>query len=233
MQPRDLILGAYVLLVPTAATIFSDFVQEGRLAIRWFLLISWVVSAVVIVVDQTKRNDRSDKAFESVDKLTVEKRMSLQQQAKDARDSSIELFLTKGSWFKKKWEWTVYIYDPETDLLSPFWPAPETDAQAELITFPPGKGATGQAWADDVIIVRNGDEVHDSTHGLTLEQQEHFAKRNAVVATPIYADTKKIGVLAGITNDDNREFDVNKEQSHLARAATIIGTLLTTLNTDP
>ncbi len=233
LQLRDLLLGAYVLLVPTAATIFSDAVQDGPLAIRWILLVSWVVSAVVIVVDQAKRNERSDKTFETVDKLTADTRSRLQQQAEDARDTSIERFLTQDYWFKKKWEWTIYIYDHETELLSPIWPAPETGEQAQLISFAPGKGATGQAWKDGITIVRNGTEVHDATHGLTREQQEHFAKRHAVVATPIYADTQKIGVLAGITNDDNREFDAKKDQSHLARTATIIGTLLTSLNTDP
>lgn len=232
LRRQDLALAAFVLAVPTAATIFANALQSAPAWVRWLLMISWVLAAAFIVTDQVQRNKRSDESIDNFNSLTDTTRVRLKRQADDARAAAFDGFLKPDYWFPRKWNWTVYLYDEETHLLSPFWPASENPKAAALISFAPGNGATGQAWQQEETVVRSGSEVHDATHGLSLEQQEHFKDKLSVVATPIWANTRKIGVLAGIAADANRHFDAEKERSHLARTATILGTLITTLNTD-
>ena len=236
IAPRKLLelaSAAHVLLVPTAATVFSDAVQKWSTLSKSLLMASWVVAAGYLVYDQVSRNIRSDGTYDAIDKLAVETRVRLRRQAADARDAAFQGFLTPDYWFPRKWSWTVYLYDEESELLSPTWPAPKDQDAAALISFASGNGATGLAWADEVTVVRTGSEVHDGTHGLNDEQQAHFKNRQAVVATPIWADTDKIGVLAGIADDVDELFnDDQARRAQLERTATILGTLLTTLKAD-
>ena len=131
-----------------------------------------------------------------------------------------------------KWDWTIYVFDSEVDRLVPIWPHEPESAQAALVSFAPGNGASGQAWSNEQVVVRVGEEVADATHGLTREQQDHFANRRSVVATPIWADDSKIGVLAGICDDEDRQFEREADRSHVQTTATIIGTLIESLRSD-
>ena len=228
---RDIVFAAYALFVPTAATIFASGVANWPAWARWALLVSWLVAAGFFIYDQADRNQRSDETFDQVAGMTNDTHDRLKRQAEDAREASFEAFLTVDYWFPRKWNWTVYLYDEDTNELSPAWPAPASTEEGKLISFAPGKGATGQAWEGEVTVVRTGSEVHDATHGLSAEQQRHFEERQSVVATPIWSDTRKIGILAGITDDEDRRFDEAEKRSHLERTATILGTLLTTLRT--
>jgi len=134
---------------------------------------------------------------------------------------------------KSKYDWTVFVYDDERDLLVPWWPAPDPAADVDLLTvqsFQPGKGATGEAWSNRQTIVRTGAAVHNGSHGLTEAQQAHFAGRNTVVATPIYDDDDDlIGVLAGIRDEVDLTYDNTNDRYTLEATASVIGTLLVTL----
>lgn len=229
VRQRDLAAGALVLLIPTFATIYSSIVGQWPLAARHVLFGVWIVSACLIVYDQVLRNERSDRSLGALDRLTSEKAKRVKHLADQAREASLRALLTPDLWFPRKWDWTVYSFDEHLGVLAPIWPSDMGAERAQLISFAPGNGATGQAWLDEETIVRVGQEVHDGTHGLTAAQQHHFAHRRSVVATPIWADDEKIGVLAGTCADEDRAFESEQLRSHVRQTATVLGTVLWSL----
>lgn len=227
---RDFSSAAFVVLVPTLATVYAEWVKDWAGWQRHVLFSAWMLAAGILVVDQVRRNSRSDRSFDALDDLTADERQQQRQLALDARAATMRAFLTPDFWFPRKWDWTVYLYDETIDMLTPLWPHDANSEQGKTVSFAPGRGATGQAWRDEETVVRVGPEVHDGSHGLTDRQQAHFSKRNSVVATPIWSDKQKMGVLAGIADDYDRQFENEESRSHLQRTATIIGTLLATLS---
>ena len=213
-------MGVLVLGVPTFATVFATDVSKFPGWLKWLLIVLWLAAAILVVVTGVRR----DRGIEKINAETIAQR---ERRREEALDAALRGLLHPDREFSMKWEWTVYIDDADREVLTPAWPRPDGDTAAK--EFPYGLGATGQAWEYERTIVRTGAEVHDDTHGLTAAQQDYFKEHNQVVATPIWADDQKFGVLTGIRKDPSREFDSPKDQRHLAAVATAIGTLLKAL----
>lgn len=107
-----------VVLIPTAATIYADWVQALTPAWRHAAFLCWLAAAALIVVDQLRRDERSDRSLAAFESLTDEKRQQLRQLALQSQESVFRSFLTPDLWFPRKWEWTVYVHDPTIDRLT-------------------------------------------------------------------------------------------------------------------
>lgn len=221
LRSRDAVAAFSALAIPTVATVFASDLEDWPGLAKWFTLVLWTLSAGVLVGETLRRDRKIDQATTAL----VQKR---ERRRNEAVDMALRRIFVGELELPRKWDWTVYIYDSEQDLLVPAWPTPDpADARSELKAFEPGQGATGQAFKNRQVIVRLGDEVHDGTHGLTDAQQTYFARRNAVVAAPIYGDDDSvIGVLAAIADDADDYFDRAKNRQQLGATATVVGTLL-------
>lgn len=223
LQSRVVVAAFGALAIPTVATIFASDLEDWPGWTKWLLLAGWTACACLLVSDTLRRDQKIDQATTAV----IQQR---ERRRNEAIDMALRRIFVGELELPRKWDWTVYLYDSEQDLLVPVWPIPDP-ADAELFevkAFTPGKGATGQAFENRQVIVRLGDEVHDGTHGLTEAQQAYFASRNAVVAAPIYADDDNtvIGALAAITDDADDYFDRPKNRHQLEATAAVVGTFL-------
>lgn len=223
---RDVVAALGALAVPTFATIYASDIEDWPGCAKAGLMIIWLLCAVILAVDTAQRDDRIKQATSSV----IQQR---ERRRNEAIDMALRRIFTSKLELPRKWDWTVYVFDDEKGVLLPAWPRPDpaNEEQSDVKVFAPGKGATGQAYSAGQTIVRLGVEVHDGTHGLTEAQQEYFASRNAVVATPIFADDDKtvIGVLAAIADDADDYFDQPANQQQLRATANVVGTLMETL----
>lgn len=230
LKGRDLLAALGALAVPTVATIFATDVAGWPWWPKWLLLILFAVAATVLVVDGLRRDRSIEQNIERTADVLVQQR---RRQRNVAMDMAFRRMFNVGKIeLRRKYDWTVFVFDDAQQLLVPVWPIPDP-ADAELFTvkaFEPGKGATGQAWRNKQTIVRTGAEVHNDAHGLSIEQQRYYAGRNTVVATPIFDDDDDlIGVLAGITDDVDTTYEQPNERHTLEATASVVGTLLATL----
>lgn len=223
LRSRDAVAAFGALAIPTGATVFASDLEDWPGSAKWLTLALWALCAGFLVGDTLRRDRKIDQATTAL----VQKR---ERRRNEAVDMALRRIFVGELELPRKWDWTVYLYDSEKDLLVPAWPIPDpADVSLfEVKVFGPGQGATGQAFKNRQVIVRWGDEVHDDTHGLTDAQQSHFASRNAVVAAPIYADDDHtvIGALAAIADDADDYFDRPKNRLQLEATATVVGTLL-------
>jgi len=124
------------------------------------------------------------------------------------------------------YRFTVYLFDPEANVLLPIFPDPATGLD-DIRAFPPGKGATGMAYSQMKLFLVTGEAVFDDTWGLTAEQQQHWAGYSTVVATPIWAEgAEPKGVLSAISRDEDGFFDDPTAQARLREIADVIGVVL-------
>jgi len=226
---RDIAAAMLVIGIPTFATIYASDVTPWSWWPKLLLGVLWVGAAAVFSVDGVRRDRNLDANMEAAAGTIAQTR---QRRRNAAVDAALRQILSPREQLGRKWEWTVYVFDSERNLLVPVWPTPDP-ASPELLTvksFAPDCGATGQAWTHKDLIVRYGDDVHNGAHGLTAAQQAHFGDRNAVVATPIFDDDDDlIGVLAGVADEPLHDFDQGPKRAQLNETAGIVGTLIITL----
>ena len=213
-------LGLIVLATPTALTIWADEWAEAPTLWKVSASVAWPVLAFVLVRAGVDRDHQVGRLAGEVTKWRDDTRAL-------AEGFAFRAILHAGETvFPPGWQFTVYVYVPSHDRLEPVWPTPwmgESDVRA----FTPPNGATGLAWSYDGVVTKYGDEVHDSTHGLTEEQQVAFADYNAVVSTAIFSErAKRIGVLSAISRDEDNYFDEMAHQELLKNAATTVGALM-------
>jgi hypothetical protein len=232
LEGRNLVAAFIAVAVPTFATIFGAAVASWSPWLRFTLFAVFVAAALTIVVDGHRRAREIENSIRLGAGSAVQQR---QRQRIAAMETAFRRIFNVGSIeLRKKYTWTVFVYDEERNLLVPAWPTPDPAADTEklftLKSFAPGKGATGQAWISRATIVRYGDDVHNGVHGLTTEQQALYAEYNTVVATPIYDDDDDlIGVLAGITTEADTTYEQAGDRHTLEATASVVGTLLATL----
>ena len=165
-----------------------------------------------------------------IDTLSEESRIKRNLIQTQASDAAFTGMLNSQHPFPRKWAFTIYVFDEEQSLLVPSWPRPDSDDHRQLKSFAPGKGATGQAWEEEVMILRTGDDVSSTTHGLSEAQQQHYSGKRSVAATPIFTDTdQKLGVLSAICADEDDYFDKPNNRAHFKETAASIGALIVNL----
>lgn len=231
VPPRDLVAGVLVLAIPTGASVWASAIEsqpDWWPGVPWWSLkaalsLIWIVAAALIVRDGLIRDRR-------IDTLSEESRTKRNLIRTQASDAAFAGMLDPQHAFPRKWDFTIYVFDEEQSLLVPSWPPPDSDDHRQLKSFAPGKGATGRAWEREAMIVRTGDDVSGATYGLSEAQQQHYAGKHSVVATPIftYAD-RKLGVLSAICEDEDDHFDKPNNQAHFKETATSIGALIVSL----
>ena len=78
---------------------------------------------------------------------------------------------------------------------------------SDIRVFGIGKGATGIAYSEERPVAVVGDAVSSGEHGLTQEQQEHFAGSKVVVAVPVrYLQGEIVGILSVISDWNDGTF---------------------------
>jgi hypothetical protein len=92
----------------------------------------------------------------------------------------------------------VYTYDEASDLLVPFY---EPEPAKTPSRWPPGIGVTGQAYLIESFVLATGDHAHNSTHGLTVEEQQKHVDLLEVAAAPV---TNTSGDIIAILAASNR-----------------------------
>jgi hypothetical protein len=229
VRGQDLIAALIALAVPTFATIFATDVATWTGLQKWGLISLFVVAAIVLLFDGIQRDKKIDASIKrSAEVLSTQR----QQQRSDALSMTLKRICNDGpTTLKTTYTWTVFIYDAQLDLLVPWWPAPDLDNPETYTTlsYEPGQGATGEAWSANKTIVRTGSSVHDGNHRLNEAQQKHNARRNTVVATPIYSDdNQKRGVLSGVRDKEDPSYNETNDIHTLRATASVIGTLMVT-----
>lgn len=182
----------------------------------------WLLAAVFFVIAGLEHEH-------NVSSLAEEVEAGRQRKYRVAEGFIYKSMLAKDR-LKSGWEFSIYLYVQETNRLEPIWPQ-DAAVPYDVRVFQPGKGATGIAWQEPGdVIVKYGEEVHNATHGLTVEQQEAFRDYHAVVATAIHSDREvPIGVLSGICKDEDTCFDEQADQALLLTAAEVIGVVMSRL----
>jgi hypothetical protein len=136
-------------------------------------------------------------------------------------------FLQPGGLFPETYEFIAYILDPGPNRLVPIWPRDLTKHEEKLVSFEPGKGATGLAFEREGVVVITGHAVSNEDHDLTPEQQERWRDHQVVVSAPIFTDTQvKIGALTAISKVNDGYFETPTGLALLRETASTLGVVL-------
>lgn len=92
----------------------------------------------------------------------------------------------------------LYTYDEASDLLVPFY---EPEPARTPSSWPPGTGVTGQAYLTESFVLATGEHAHNSTHGLSVEEQQKHLDLLEVAAAPV---TNASGDIIAILAASNR-----------------------------
>jgi hypothetical protein len=218
---RALGVGVVLLAVPTFFTVFPGFTDWLPL-VRAVIVGVWIVTAVVTVTAATKRD-------EAIQQLSDDRKAQLRQLRLIATTELLAALLRPGTKnIPAHYEFTVYLFDEDQDLLRPICPTIDFRDAPDPRVFAPGNGATGSAWRDRQTVVVTGSEVANAKYGLTPEQQEYFAGYQTAVPTPIWEDaTTPFGVLTALGTDDDGYFsDQGSGRDSLQVLSDTIGVLL-------
>lgn len=206
--------------VPTFFTVIPGWTRWNGLW-RALVLLIWVGIALGVLYTQVEHGEK-------VAALSEKTRRQREHLRRAATAEVLRALLSPGiAGLRAGYSFTVYM--PDGNELRPIFPSVQLrPGETDLRVFAVGDGATGSAWKVRATFVVTGDMVHSDRHGLTIEQQEHFAPYNSVAATPIYdPDGVPIGVLTAISKDDDRCFDdAGGGRFTLERLAEIVGVVL-------
>ena len=228
--PWVLLAGLGLVAVPTVFTVLApELVEEDdelNRILRIGVVIGWFVAAAFVGLVSLAR----DRAWDLLIQHNFEQRRSARLAA--VRDALTALLKPGTKDFPLSYEFTLYLYDENGDVLRPYFPKrlhavpPDWPDDEDPRDFRPSHGATGQAWAEDTTFEVHGSAVSDDLHGLSEPQQRFFAEFASVVATPVWVDDEKIGVLTAISRDEDRYFDSLAAQAALRELADSIGVIM-------
>lgn len=220
-RTRTFALGLGLLGIPTFFQI-EPSALNWHAGARWPILGAWAVMAFAVVRGEMHRD-------EQLMRVSDARRSIVRQQRHNATNDVLEALLAPRTRdFPETYEFTVYVYDRDVDVLRPIWPylAIPTGQQDPRI-FPPGRGATGSAWSNKTTFVVTGDEVTNAVHGLTEDQQAYFAECRTAAATPMWGDAEEpFGVLTALSREDDKFLDADSARREFASLAATIGVVL-------
>lgn len=224
MGPRPRISAWLVALavafaaVPAAFTFYPELPDLG-LWIRIVIGAVWTAALVATVLVAVRR----DGAVEQLVEGTRAERSALVDRTADRVFDAI--LDPRHIGIPLKYRVTVFLHDAYIDRLRPIYPnASEADDEVRL--FAPGVGITGQAYQDQTFLLATGTRASDTTYGLTVAQQAHYAHLQAVAATPIRAGRHVIGVLTAAANTNDGAFSKRANQEALRSLADGVGALV-------
>jgi hypothetical protein len=99
----------------------------------------------------------------------------------------------------------LYLYDHEANQLVPVDPSGEDPSTDEVTWWPVGTGATGSAFERCEFVYVVGDQIRDTTYGVTPEQAERFNDLTVVASMPVTnAEGRAIAVITATTTAPDR-----------------------------
>lgn len=222
----QVLLGIVLVAVPTTFTVLGFELTAIPKWVKGLALGGWVVVAAILVWHGVRR-DRS------IAEVTAAVALQRDQIRNAAEGMIFDVLLMSGKLFPESYSFIAYLYDEAQDLLVPIWPRDMSPGRAALVSFKPGKGATGLAWEREDVVAITGEAVYNDDHNLTPEQQAHWKGHEVVVSAPIFTDTQvKIGALTGISKPDDRYFEELQGQALLRQTASTLGVVLRAVRAD-
>lgn len=88
------------------------------------MLAVWAIYAGLLVGDTLRRDQKIDQAATAIDQVTTTVLQQRERRRNEAVDMALRRIFTDKLELPRKWDWTVYLYDSEQDLLVPAWPTP-------------------------------------------------------------------------------------------------------------
>ena len=183
-----ILAGIVIVLVPTLFTLFPAWGTDWTLPAKVGALAVWVVAVLLVVCAGAVQSERI------AELLRVERK-----RRKDLREAAGRFILTQVLrrgvlGFPDDYEFRLFLPDPGGQTLVAWY---ESEESPRSEAWPVGQGATGRAFQEGNYVSATGAAVWDSTHGLTVEQQERYRDLQVVASAPILDDrVKPIGVLS-------------------------------------
>lgn len=213
-------LAVVLVAVPTTYTVFGAELGDDPVAVRFVVIGFWLLIAAAAAFVASRREERQER---QLDWLTKQREEDQGYRIWRDLDPVFRSLLFAPAGIPRSYGFTVYIYDEQTNRLTPYWPTSEDD---DVKSFAPGAGATGTAWEQEKTTVVTEDAVSDATYGLTSAQQEFFADYRAVVAEPVLWQGDIIGVLTGISHADDGFFETELGLEAIRDLAAVVGAIL-------
>jgi hypothetical protein len=126
----------------------------------------------------------------------------------------------------------LYLYDPDADdgrgwlnaIYEPEKVIPDSRG------WPPGKGATGTAWATGEYVVATGEQCWNSTFGVPADRSDAYKHLKAVAACPIFnASWTMLGVVSAESTIDDHGLTTEEAETELLACALQAGRVLVEL----
>lgn len=220
--------GVFLVALPLVFAVFApellgapqDAVGGLTLSTRIYICIPWIIVAILIggigvakdVREREERHHEIDRQETVIDQST----------ALEALD---QLLAPGTVGTPPSFSWTVYVLDDGANRLAPVFPQAVLDMNDPRV-FSPGSGAVGAAYVNRAVVVVTGDAVSNADYGLTTSQQLYFAQARSVVAAPISLNSDVVGVLSGISREDDPFFADPTNVDRLMKLAHTVGVLL-------
>jgi hypothetical protein len=240
-QRRNALLiwtGIVLISVPTAFTVFPTWGLYWPRWVRETLLGAWFVFACVgVSVSVVSEGSLAKKITQLINVFTSGPEPPPPRQVRAVRQARLDvvgpillqMVLANPPDVPSGHIFHVYVYDSDTELLTPAWVTP---GQAPPQSWEVGRGATGFAWQEGGLVIAQGDAVHNEEFKLTPEEQQRYANIKIVVAVPIHTeDGQPIGVLTGLSESNEVFLATEQGVDALLVMSALVGTLLEAMGT--
>jgi GAF domain-containing protein len=226
-----LLIAAVVLLaIPAAFTILAPELLRWPFGARALVVAGFGVGTFLTARQALRRDESLERLADlfGLDPPDVETTMqagsSADYQSLVAAEVVEHLLEERWPGLRRDFDITLYLYDPDADLLIPEFPRDVEEPESKV--FRPGDGATGTAWSEQQFTVVEGDDVSNATYGLTPRQQRLFRRYRSVAAHPVLVNGVPIGVVMAISRRNDGYWSNPRTRQALRLLATAVGVVL-------
>lgn len=206
------VAAVYLLLIPTVYSMYPDLGKDQGWKI--WVLVSCVAVAVISTLIAALNRLLSRLAQRPDQPVSIERRSRLKLQT---AYYLLGLFLDSGKAGAPPYDWTLYLWDRDSERLPPLLPVRK--GPDDIASFGRGQGATGTAFDVQAIVVATGDAVSDDTFKLTPLQQQAFSRYRSVAAAPITVRDQVVGTIGAISREDDGLFTRDEGAALIRRMA--------------
>jgi hypothetical protein len=232
LSRRAVILIGVVALavVPTGFQLMGYETARWDWTIRLGVLVAWLLAAVLAAAQAQRRDDNIDRLVALVDgdpggpEVPSEAGGSAYYQTVVGVELLEDLLERRWPGIRNDHELTVFIWDPERNMLVPEYPRALEEPESKA--FASGQGATGNAWESGQFSLVQGDDVSNDTYGLSLRQRRLFRNYRTVAAQPIVVNEVQIGVVGAISRTQDAYWADPRAREALRVLSTAIGLIL-------